>query len=196
MEFLEGETVADRLLRGPLSGEELIQCALQVAGALEHAHRQGVIHRDLKPSNIMLTESGAKLLDFGIATLQDLTIAGGSDAPARATTISANFGTVAYMSPEQVNGEPIDARSDLFSFGAVLYEMAVGRRPFPRRRCRERARRDPRDHVRASGGSGSLRRSPAGAHHHAVVGAPDAGALSNRRPKCGVTCSGRSKHRG
>jgi len=131
MEFLEGETVADRLLRGPLSGEELIQCALQVAGALEHAHRQGVIHRDLKPSNIMLTESGAKLLDFGIAKLQDLTIAGGSDAPARATTISANFGTVAYMSPEQVNGEPIDARSDLFSFGAVLYEMAIGRRPFP-----------------------------------------------------------------
>lgn len=120
MEFLEGETLAGRLEGGPLPRGELIRYATEIADALSHAHRQDVIHRDLKPSNIVLTEPGAKLLDFGIAKLH------GADAEA----VGGIIGTVAYMSPEQVRGDQIDARSDLFSFGAVLYEMATGRRPF------------------------------------------------------------------
>jgi TolB-like protein/Tfp pilus assembly protein PilF len=119
MEFLEGETLSRRLERGPLPREELLRHAVAIADALDRAHRQGVVHHDLKPSNIVLTESGAKLLDFGIASLQ------GADVEA-----SGVFGTIAYMSPEQLSGATGDAQSDLFSFGAVLYEMATGRRAF------------------------------------------------------------------
>jgi TolB-like protein/Flp pilus assembly protein TadD/predicted Ser/Thr protein kinase len=134
MEFLEGETLAARLQRGPLRSDEVIQVAVQIASALESAHRRGVVHRDLKPSNIILTESGAKLLDFGIAKLHESDsepVAGRTERPSATLTGGVGvLGTIAYMSPEQVRGELVDERSDLFSFGAVIYEMSKGRRPF------------------------------------------------------------------
>jgi TolB-like protein/Flp pilus assembly protein TadD len=127
MEYLDGESLADRLTHGPLPGEQALQTAIDVADALREAHRQGVIHHDLKPGNIMLTHAGAKLMDFGLATLlrpdrDDL-----SSSPKTATGI---VGTAAYMSPEQALGHAVDHRSDLFSFGIVLYEMLTGRHPW------------------------------------------------------------------
>jgi eukaryotic-like serine/threonine-protein kinase len=133
MEFLKGETLATRLRRGPLPRGEVVRVAAQIASALECAHRTGIVHRDLKPANIILTESGAKLLDFGIAKLHESEGEPGSGAADTAGPLHTRgggvLGTIAYMSPEQVRGEPVDARSDLFSFGAVIYEMATGRRP-------------------------------------------------------------------
>lgn len=131
MELLDGKTLADRLQRGPLPVEELVQIGREIAAALHAAHRRGIVHRDLKPGNVMLTKSGAKLLDFGLARA----IAPVShDLPTERleplTSQNVIVGTIAYMSPEQVNGEELDARSDIFSFGIVLYEMANGRRPF------------------------------------------------------------------
>jgi serine/threonine-protein kinase len=117
MEFLEGETLTSRLARGPLPPDELVRTGIEIADALDRAHRQGVIHCDLKPSNIVLTESGAKLLDFGIARFQDA-----ADA--------AQHGTLAYTAPEVLRGERPDARADIFAFGATLYEMATGRPAF------------------------------------------------------------------
>jgi serine/threonine-protein kinase len=134
MEYLEGETLASRLEDGPLPQAAVLECAIEIADAIDAAHRHGVIHRDLKPSNIILTEHGAKLLDFGIAKLQDAeSTAHSASAPesvGRVTKETRRIGTVGYMSPEQARGEPVDARSDLFSFGAVMYEMATGRRRF------------------------------------------------------------------
>jgi len=134
MEYVEGETLGDALARGPLPPATLVGCAIDLTDALDRAHRLGVIHRDLKPSNVMLTESGAKLLDFGIAKLRDQEIerpGGESSGADPALTQSGRvIGTIAYMSPEQVRGDAIDERSDVFSFGAVLFEMAVGRQPF------------------------------------------------------------------
>ena len=115
MEFLAGETLTSRLAQGPLPPAELIRYGVEIADALDRAHRQGVIHCDLKPSNIVLTESGAKLCDFGIARLH-----GAPEAPLH--------GTPAYIAPEVGRGEPPDARSDIYSLGATLYEMATGRR--------------------------------------------------------------------
>jgi serine/threonine-protein kinase len=135
MEYLEGETLATRLEQGPLPGAAALECAIEIADALDAAHRHGVIHRDLKPSNVILTEHGAKLLDFGIAKLQNAepTADAGRvpETGGRGSKETRLIGTVGYMSPEQARGEPVDARSDLFSFGAVLYEMATGRRRFP-----------------------------------------------------------------
>jgi eukaryotic-like serine/threonine-protein kinase len=124
MEYLEGETLAERLARGRLPFAEVIALGHQAADALAHAHARGVVHRDLKPSNIMLTPRGIKLMDFGLASLaRDLEMA---DAPDTA----AFMGTIRYMSPEQARGEPLDHRTDLFSLGIVLYEAATGRLPF------------------------------------------------------------------
>jgi len=134
MEFVEGESLAERLARGPMPIAELLKTGAEVADALDRAHRQGLVHRDLKPGNIMLTKSGAKLLDFGLAralppsrSMSDLS------SPTMSRPITAEgtiVGTFQYMAPELLEGGEADARSDIFSFGAVLYEMATGRRPF------------------------------------------------------------------
>ena len=137
-EFLEGETVAARLEKGPLPPDQVLRSAVQVADALDKAHRKGFTHRDLKPGNIMLTKAGAKLLDFGLAKL---TMPGPAPAasltsmptqgPAPLTVGGTILGTFQYMAPEQLEGKDADARSDIFAFGAVVYEMATGRKAFP-----------------------------------------------------------------
>jgi serine/threonine protein kinase len=135
MEYLEGETVAHRLSNSALPLDELVRYAVEIADALEEAHQHGIIHRDLKPSNVMLTKSGAKLLDFGVAKRQRRAQTAAATSTmsliAYPTSPGMMVGTLAYMSPEQARGEEIDARSDLFSLGAVLYEMATGIRAFP-----------------------------------------------------------------
>ncbi|MFN8588147.1 MAG: protein kinase [Candidatus Eisenbacteria bacterium] len=135
MELIEGETLAARLERGPLSAATLLASAVQVAGALAEAHRAGLVHRDLKPANLMLTESGVKLLDFGLATPAlprtepgELSQLETQHQPL--TAAGMMVGTFQYMAPEQLEGREADERSDLFALGCVLYEMATGRRPF------------------------------------------------------------------
>ena len=133
MEFLDGETVAQRLERGPVPVAEALPMAVEIAEALDTAHRQGIVHRDLKPSNVMLTATGVRLLDFGLAKQHEAAPPGPlTSAPTRtALTMEGSIlGTLHYMSPEQLDGKPADARSDVFSFGATLYEMVSGRRPF------------------------------------------------------------------
>jgi eukaryotic-like serine/threonine-protein kinase len=134
MEYLEGQTLSDRLRRGALPPADVWRYAIELAGALDHAHRRGLVHRDLKPGNVMLTTSGAKLLDFGLSRLQT-----NRDVPALSTVTpgqapltaaGAVLGTFPYMSPEQLAGREADARSDIFAFGALVYEMATGRRAF------------------------------------------------------------------
>ena len=136
MEYLEGETLAARLEKGPLPLEQVLKLGIEIADALDKAHRQGIIHRDLKPGNIMLTKSGAKLLDFGLAkaAVAPASVATLTAAVTRTTPVTQQgtiVGTFQYMSPEQVEGKEVDARSDIFSFGAVLYEMLTGQRAFP-----------------------------------------------------------------
>lgn len=134
MEFLDGETMAARLTKGPIAAAELLTIASQIADALDKAHRQGLIHRDLKPGNIMLTKAGAKLMDFGLAKLQQTGgVMSGVSGITRTTPLTGEgtiIGTLQYMSPEQLEGKEADARSDIFSFGAILYEMSTGKRAF------------------------------------------------------------------
>jgi eukaryotic-like serine/threonine-protein kinase len=135
MELIEGESLASRLLRGPLPLEQVLRFGAQIASGLEAAHRRGVVHRDLKPGNIMLTKSGAKLLDFGLAKSSDPSsiLPAGSALATEQKSITEQgtiLGTYQYMSPEQLEGAGVDARTDIFALGAVLYEMATGRRAF------------------------------------------------------------------
>jgi len=135
MEFLEGETLADRLSKGPLPTEQVLKYGIEICEGLERAHKSGVVHRDLKPGNVMLTKTGAKLMDFGLAkaipagappaSSLTMTIAG-QPLTARGTIV----GTFQYMSPEQMEGKEADARSDIFALGAMLYEMVTGKRAF------------------------------------------------------------------
>ncbi len=146
MEYLEGETLYARLARKPLAPDEILKIAIEIADALDRAHRNGIVHRDLKPGNVMLTKSGAKLMDFGLA--KPLGLGGGSksgsasiasvatmaatmaDLASPVTVAGTIVGTVQYMSPEQIQGKDADARSDIFAFGALLYEMLTGKRAF------------------------------------------------------------------
>ena len=130
MELLEGETLRQRLDRGHVDAPMLVEIAIALAGALDAAHKKGIVHRDIKPSNIFLTMHGPKLLDFGLA-MPSMVDASRSTTVAALTEAGAIVGTVAYMSPEQLRAETLDPRTDLFSFGAVLYEMATGRPAFP-----------------------------------------------------------------
>src|SRR5580692_1870373 len=133
MEYLEGETLAARITKGPLSTTDLLRFASQISDALDKAHRQGIVHRDLKPANVMLTKTGAKLLDFGLAKDEEILQGdpGSSPTMSRPLTVQGTIlGTMQYMSPEQLEGKAADARSDIFSFGAILYEMATGRKAF------------------------------------------------------------------
>jgi Tol biopolymer transport system component/predicted Ser/Thr protein kinase len=152
MEYLEGETLSDRLLKGPLAFDQVLRFGIEIADALDKAHRQGIVHRDLKPGNVMLTKSGVKLLDFGLAkamTSERSLDATGREQKAAAQhpmvernltalpTVAGNLtqagtilGTFQYMAPEQLEGKEADARTDIFAFGCVLYEMATGKKAF------------------------------------------------------------------
>jgi serine/threonine protein kinase len=131
MELLEGENLADRIARGPIPIEQLLRIGIEIADALDKAHRRGIVHRDLKPANIMLTKSGAKLLDFGLAKESPLGGAQNDATIAKALTSEGTIvGTFQYMAPEQLEGANADARTDIFALGAVLYEVATGRRAF------------------------------------------------------------------
>ena len=136
MEYLEGETLDDRLTRGPLPVKEMLANALQIADALDHAHREHFVHRDLKPGNVILTSSGAKLLDFGLVRRT----AGEPVGPVSSSTLSldqrkltaegALLGTCQYMAPEQLEGKEADARTDIFALGTLMFEMATGQKAF------------------------------------------------------------------
>ncbi len=136
MEYVEGETLAQRLQKGALPLEQFLQYAIEISDALDKAHRKGVTHRDLKPGNIMLTKTGTKLLDFGLAKLRQEVAPANvslSDLPTAKDPLTAQgsiVGTLQYMAPEQLEGEEVDARTDIFAFGAVVYEMATGQRAF------------------------------------------------------------------
>jgi Tol biopolymer transport system component/predicted Ser/Thr protein kinase len=136
MEYLDGETLDKKIARGPIKIDEALKIGIEIAEALDKAHRAGIVHRDLKPANVMLTEGGAKLLDFGLAKLRELGPAISTsgitrfEAATPATVQGTILGTIQYMSPEQAEGRPMDGRSDIFSFGVMLYEMVSGQRPF------------------------------------------------------------------
>src|SRR5499425_411922 len=134
MELLEGETLSERLAKGPLALEQTLRYGQEMADALDKAHRQGIVHRDLKPANVMLTKTGVKLLDFGLAKAMETPNPKGSltalPTQQGLTQEGTILGTFQYMAPEQLEGKDADARTDIFALGAVLYEMATGKKAF------------------------------------------------------------------
>jgi serine/threonine protein kinase len=135
MEYLEGETLATRLAKGPLPLDQALRYAVEIADALDKAHRSGIVHRDLKPGNVMVTKAGTKLVDFGLAKISvGVTGPAGFSAlatsPAALTAEGTLLGTLQYMAPEQLEGKEADAKSDLWAFGCVLYEMLTGKKAF------------------------------------------------------------------
>jgi serine/threonine protein kinase len=135
MEYLEGATLADKLAKGPLPLDQALRWGIEIADALDKAHRAGIVHRDLKPGNIMLTKSGAKLLDFGLAKTGASVVAGTAlsmlpPTPPNLTAQGTILGTFQYMAPEQLEGQEADARTDIFALGAVQYEMLTGKKAF------------------------------------------------------------------
>ena len=176
MQYLEGETLADRIAKGPLPLKEALTVAAQIADALDSAHRAGIVHRDLKPGNVMLTRSGAKLLDFGLATARGVVAGAGLSmlptTPPNLTAQGTILGTFQYMAPEQLEGKEADARTDIFAFGAVLYEMLTGKKAF-------------------SGAShASLISSIMSSQPPSVSTGADAGACGARPPDCAVSREG------
>ena len=134
MEHLEGETLANRIAKGPLPVADALRYAIEIAGALATAHRAGIVHRDLKPGNVMITKAGAKLLDFGLAKAVRGPMGGAQSmlptTPPSLTVQGTILGTFQYMAPEQLEGQEADARSDIFAFGAMVYEMVTGKPAF------------------------------------------------------------------
>jgi serine/threonine-protein kinase len=184
MELLEGETLADRLSGRPKGRPLLIQDALryaiEISDALDKAHRAGIVHRDLKPANVMLTKSGAKLLDFGLAKLKGPIRAISMSAMERQSTVGGPrtatgtiLGTLHYMAPEQVEGREADARSDIWALGVIIYEMATGSRPFDGNRQRASSAR-----------SSKIRqlRSPTGNRSHHRPSSSSSNDASKRTP--------------
>ena len=186
MEHVAGQTLESRLADGPLAPAEAIQIALEVSEALTEAHSRRILHRDLKPANLMLTEHGhVKVMDFGLA--KRMPDPGGSDSEdltlGSLTQTGAVLGTPAYMAPEQVRGEPTDARSDIFSFGVVLVELLTGEHPFKRGSVSETVAailRDPPS--RAEGGA--IRPTT-----------PSSTSCSRKRPMIGIRCSTKCQSR-
>jgi serine/threonine protein kinase len=136
MQFLDGDTLAERLAHGPLTITQTLEYGIQIAEALAAAHRAGIVHRDLKPGNIMITRTGARLLDFGLArtvpggTSVNTTLGDHAARVAGLTTEGTILGTLSYMAPEQIDGREVDTRADVFAFGAVLFEMLTGMKAF------------------------------------------------------------------
>src|SRR5262245_21243614 len=134
MEYLEGETAAQRVAKGPLPIQQVLRFGVEIAEALDRAHRQGITHRDLKPGNVMLTKSGVKLLDFGLAKLKPVALERSvGSAPTAAADLTGDgtiIGTLQYMAPEQVEGKAVGHRADIFALGAILYELATGTKAF------------------------------------------------------------------
>ena len=191
MELVEGQTLADAIPAGGLRSPSFLELAVPIADAISSAHAKGIVHRDLKPANIMLDADGrVKVLDFGLAKLTEELSRGRRDRRPRRdrTAVGQLLGTVAYMSPEQAEGRTVDHRSDIFSLGIVLYQMATGRHPFQR----DQQRLDP---VGDPQGPPSRRRSSRSTTRCPGLGAIIARCLDDgppttgihRRPSCGTT---------
>src|SRR2546430_3666090 len=188
MEYLEGKTLADRLLKGPLAFEQVLRYGIEIADALDKAHRQGIVHRDLKPGNVMITKSGVKLLDFGLAkAIAPTGRTSGAALTALPTQAGSNLtqegtilGTFQYMAPEQLEGKEADGRTDIFAFGAVLYEMATGQKAFSGKRQASLISSIMGTEPPAVSAGGQGRESGVGSPHQDGVGGAARRRLPNR----------------
>ena len=196
MEYLEGAPLNRRIAGTALPVGQVLELGIEIADALAAAHQLGIVHRDIKPANIFVTERGAaKLLDFGLAKAQARVADHGADTAAgtalnQLTGPGTIVGTVAYMSPEQVRGEVLDARTDLFSLGAVLYEMATGRQAFAGDDVWHDSRRDPEPRTGGSGAGEPGRAGAARRGHQPGAREGPRTPVPERRRTCGRTCSG------